>query len=75
MAKLKKGEFYHVLCRPFDRPRAWRQLIYRGYNRTTGRHKFEPGRITVSPKKLRQRVRQTADLLTSPPPIPSLIRT
>ena len=74
MAKLKKGKFYHVLCRPFDRPGAWRRLIYRGYNRTSGRHKFEPGGITVSPKKLRQRVHQTADLLASPPADSFLMR-
>ncbi len=66
MPKLRKGNFYHVLCRPFDRPGAWRQLIYREYNRTNGRHKVEPGRITVSPKKLSQRVHQIADLLASP---------
>jgi hypothetical protein len=31
---VKKGKFYHVLCRPFDRPGAWRTLIYQGYDLT-----------------------------------------
>ena len=56
MAKLKKGRFYYVLCRPFHRNAAWRRLIYLGYNRTNGKHEFE-SRITVSPSRLWKRVR------------------
>jgi len=60
MPKLKKGQIYHVLCRPFG-VGSWRELIYRGYNRRTDAHIFEekePRRlITVKARRLWKRVR------------------
>jgi hypothetical protein len=59
VAKLTKGNIYNVLCRPFHQNAPWRRLIYLGYDRTTGKHKFS-SRITVSPSRLWKRVRRTS---------------
>jgi hypothetical protein len=56
VAKLKMGNIYNVLCRPFHQNAPWRRLTYLGYDRRTGKHKFD-SRITVSPSRLWKRVR------------------